>query len=151
MSRSLRATLIASCLVFPRFALAQAPGAVYPEPAPAPAAAAAAAPAPAAAAVVHPGEPAPTTNTASPAAAPASPAVELPSVVSKFKVQFYGFTELDMIRDSTQSFNELAGDGLIARPGTYGGEHGRMMFSARNSRIGFRINGPSWGDVKVSG
>jgi hypothetical protein len=66
-------------------------------------------------------------------------------------VQFYGFTELDMIRDSTQSFNELAGDGLIARPGTYGGEHGRVMFSARNSRIGFRIKGPTLGEVKISG
>lgn len=85
-----------------------------------------------------------------PAAVNAAP-VELPSVVSKFKVQFYGFTELDMIHDSTQSFNELAGDGLIARPGTYGGEHGRVMFSARNSRIGFRINGPTLGEVKVSG
>src|SRR5262245_15088848 len=124
MSRSLHATLFSCVVAFPRLALAQAPAVVPTEPAPtapapstvgtgepiaavaAPGAAPANEPSPAVAAPasVRPGEPVPTSNT--PAATP-SPAAEPQSMLSKFKVQFYGFTELDMIHDSTQSFNEL--------------------------------------------
>jgi len=117
----------------PEPALPAAPAVV--EPAPAPAAAAAASPAP------------PQQPPAPPAPPPTS---ALMNVVSKFTVQLYGFVELDMIHDSTQSFNEVAGDALIARPGTYGAEHSRMMFSVRNSRIGLRVGGPSTSDIKTS-
>jgi hypothetical protein len=85
---------------------------------------------------------------APPTAAP--PASDLMNVVSKFKVQIYGFVELDMIHDTTQSFNELAGDALIARPGTYAANHSRMMFSVRNSRLGFKVGGPSSDVIKSS-
>jgi hypothetical protein len=84
-----------------------------------------------------------------PVPAPPPPA-ELPSVVSKFKVQIYGFAELDMIHDTTQSFAEIAGNGGIARPNTYAGEHGRMAFSVRNSRLGFKVGGPSNDTFKTS-
>jgi hypothetical protein len=141
----LHETLLALSLLAPRVALAAQPPAGGTEPV-----------APGAAAPTvgaQPGVPVAPANASAAAAgspAPAGAPVELPSLVSKFKVQFYGFTELDMIHDTTQSYNELAGDGLIARPGTYGGEHSRMMFSARNSRLGFRVGGPSLGEIKTS-
>ncbi|HEY3254657.1 MAG TPA: hypothetical protein VGJ91_11940 [Polyangiaceae bacterium] len=91
---------------------------------------------------------------AGPAAAPAAPPAPPPeqqTVWSKFKVQVYGFTELDMISDSTQSFNDLAGNAVIARPDSQAGKRGRMMFGVRNSRFGLRIKGPETEDIKTSG
>jgi hypothetical protein len=79
------------------------------------------------------------------------PAPEMPFAVSKFKLQIYGFTELDMISDSTQSFNDVAGNAAIARPGTQAQKHSRMTFGLRNSRFGLRLKGPESESVKTSG
>src|SRR5438067_1911599 len=38
--------------------------------------------------------------------------------VGKFAATLYGFAEFDGIWDSTQSFNDIAGNGLVARSGT---------------------------------
>jgi hypothetical protein len=65
-----------------------------------------------------------------------------PTILSKFGATFYGFVEADMIHDSTQSFNDLAGNGSVARAGTYAAGHDRMIFGARNSRLGFKLKGP---------
>ncbi len=73
-----------------------------------------------------------------------------PSVLSKFSARFYGFVELDAIEDSTQSFSELAGNGLIQRD-NYAADHARTTFGARNSRLGFKIGGPGSDEVKTSG
>src|SRR5205085_11988029 len=56
----------------------------------------------------------------------------------------------DSIFDSTQSLNDLAGNAQIAKSGTYAGEHARMTFGGRNSRIGFRFKGPENETVKSS-
>lgn len=66
------------------------------------------------------------------------------AVTDKWGVNLYGFVELDTIWDSTQSFNELAGNNLIARPGTFAGEHSRSLFTMRNSRLGFRFRTPEF-------
>lgn len=71
-------------------------------------------------------------------------------MVSKLKVQFYGIMELDSIRDSTQSFNEVAGNAAVAREGSYAQRHARWMFGARNSRFGFKITGPESPMIKTS-
>lgn len=63
-------------------------------------------------------------------------------VKGKWNPVLYGFVEADFIHDFTQSFNELAGNGLIQRDTTYAGKHGRTMFSVRNSRIGFKLAAP---------
>jgi len=156
MSRLTRGTLITFLLTAPSTVLAQAPAAPAPEPTPQPAAPDAYGQAPSAP-TPEPSAPpvAPGAEPVQPAAAPAPtppapPASLLENMVSKFKVQFYGFAELDIIHDSTQSFNEAAGDGLIAKPNTYAGEHGRMAVSARDSRFGFRITGPSTETIKTS-
>ena len=88
-----------------------------------------------------------------PASAPAPvPAPNLASVLTgKFDMSMYGFIELDGIFDSTQSFNELAGNALVARPGTFAGEHGRTLVTMRNSRLGFKVRTPQWQKVSLHG
>jgi hypothetical protein len=71
-------------------------------------------------------------------------------VVGKWATTLYGFVEADSIYDSTQSFNDLAGNAQVARPGTYGGNNDRMMIGVRNSRIGLRMKAPEYGGIRVS-
>jgi len=92
--------------------------------------------------VAPPPAPAPT-----PPAAPPSP----PSVTAKFSATFYGFVEADFIHDATQSFNDLAGNATVARSGSYAANHDRMIFGARNSRLGFKLKGPETEWIKSSG
>lgn len=66
------------------------------------------------------------------------------AVTDKWGVNLYGFVELDTIWDSTESFNELSGNTLIARPGTFAGEHSRTLFTMRNSRLGFKFRTPEF-------
>jgi hypothetical protein len=83
---------------------------------------------------------------------PAAPPAPPPNpVMTKFNATFYGFAEFDSIYDSTQSFVDLMGNGNIARSNTYTGNHNRMTFGARNSRIGFKLKGPSTEYIKSSG
>jgi hypothetical protein len=83
-------------------------------------------------------------------------------VVGRFSATLYGFAETDVINDSTLSFNDTAGNGLVLRPNgmppvdptlqnTYGGNHGRTQMSIRNSRLGLRFRAPAFHGVKVSG
>ncbi len=52
--------------------------------------------------------------------------------------------------DSTQSFSENVGNQSIARPNTVAGDNPRTQFTARNSRLGFKIAAPEWDSVKAS-
>jgi hypothetical protein len=63
-------------------------------------------------------------------------------VKTKWAGTFYGWLQADAVYDTTQSFTEGSGGGIIARPDTYAGENGRLTFSYRNSRFGFRLNAP---------
>lgn len=70
-------------------------------------------------------------------------------VMGKWTTALYGFVEDDNIWDSTQSFNDLAGNGAVARPNSYAAEHDRMTFAVRNSRIGFKLGAPEEGGVRA--
>jgi hypothetical protein len=72
-------------------------------------------------------------------------------VMGKWATTLYGFAEFDAINDSTQSYNDLAGNAAIAKTGTYAATHHRTMFGVRNSRIGFKMNAPVVDGIKVSG
>jgi hypothetical protein len=96
-------------------------------------------------------------STSNPAAQPASPASPTPPPAekhlvtgSKWDMSLYGFIELDSMYDTTESFNDLSGNGAIARPGSYLGEHDRMQFSARNTRFGVRVNAPTYEGMKAT-
>ncbi|MFO0579306.1 MAG: hypothetical protein U1A78_35340 [Polyangia bacterium] len=87
---------------------------------------------------------------APPSTPPGGLSLPLPGVLSKWDATLYGFVEADTILDTTQSLGELAGGTVIARPGTYAGDHGRITFTVRNSRLGFRLKAPEFHRVKVS-
>jgi len=72
-------------------------------------------------------------------------------VVSKYKVSLYGFTELDLQWDSTQSCQEYCSNFPIQRSGTYRGEHNRLVFAPRDSRIGIRFSPPDEHGIRQSG
>jgi hypothetical protein len=71
-------------------------------------------------------------------------------VIGRLKTTIYGFLENSFIHDSTESCVEICGNTQIQRPGTYRGEHGRTVFSARSSRFGLRIAAPEQHGVRVS-
>ncbi|MFT3837018.1 MAG: hypothetical protein QM723_08480 [Myxococcaceae bacterium] len=72
-------------------------------------------------------------------------------LLAKFSGTLYGFAELDGIYDSTEGFTDVAGHTMIPRADKYAGQHGRMTFSARDTRIGFKLNAPEWNGIKSSG
>jgi hypothetical protein len=120
----LRTLAAAAALLLPRAALAQAPGA--------PPDAAAAPPA-----VVQ----APTPTVVSPPAT---------NTLGGVTASIYGFIELDLMHDSTQSFSEAIINNTMARPSTVPGDNPRTQFSARDSRVGVALSAPSYGRVRTS-
>jgi hypothetical protein len=73
------------------------------------------------------------------------------AVKGKWNPTFYGFLEFDAIHDSTQSYaNGCPGYLLLARPGTYAGDHGRTVFDARGSRFGFKLTAPEAEGMKAT-
>jgi hypothetical protein len=157
-----------------RLAIAQTPAApapapeAAPPPAPPPPAEAPPPPPPAPPIMVAPEPPPPPPAppsapiTLTPLAHTPPPSSPLTNVMSKFSATVYGFVEADGIYDSTQTFNDLAGNAVIlhtpapttATPNptaVYGAENGRTTFSARNSRFGVKLKGPETDTIKTSG
>src|SRR5512133_2004518 len=73
------------------------------------------------------------------------------AVKGKWSPLLYGYTQLDLFRDSTQSFGPGANYGLIARPGTYRGDNGRTQLDARSARFGFKLASPEVHGLKATG
>ena len=72
-------------------------------------------------------------------------------VVAKLKATLYGYLEGNFKYDSTQTCLEFCGSTQVQRSGTYRGNHGRTIFSARDSRLGIRIAAPEDHGIRVSG
>jgi hypothetical protein len=72
-------------------------------------------------------------------------------VVSKWKAKLYGFAEFDSMFDATQSYAEIQGGAIAAKPGTVAGDNTRFQETIRNSRIGFSLEAPEIGGVKAYG
>jgi hypothetical protein len=70
---------------------------------------------------------------------------------SRWKASLYGFVELNAMRDSTQSYGPSSNNAMLARPGTYAGQHGRTQMTANNSLFGFILTAPQWRMMKASG
>lgn len=72
-------------------------------------------------------------------------------VKGKWNPTLYGFLAFDMVHDSTQSFSTgCPGYLLIAKKGTFAGDHGRTIFDARGSRFGFRLAAPETDGMKAT-
>jgi hypothetical protein len=74
-------------------------------------------------------------------------------VTSKWSATLYGFAEVDLMHDSTQSFGDSPGNGRILRhDGTaLADNNGRTQTTARNSRLGVRVSAPEYHGIKASG
>lgn len=64
--------------------------------------------------------------------------------------QPYGYARFDAIHDTTQSFDDGIQPNLIARAGTYKGDHRRMNITARDSRFGVFVGAPTYHGLKTS-
>ena len=71
-------------------------------------------------------------------------------VLGKWSTTMYGFVESDSIWDTTRSFNDGAGNGLVARSHSAAGDQARFTEGIRNSRIGFKIRAPEVASVRTS-
>lgn len=83
----------------------------------------------------------------------AQEASERPPVYGKqgdWRVQPYGYARVDLIEDSTQSFEDGIQPNLIARVGTYKGDHPRTIFTARDSRLGVFVGAPTFQGIQSS-
>jgi hypothetical protein len=69
---------------------------------------------------------------------------------SGWGLSFYGFAELDGMVDSTRSFTEGVVNNTLARPDTYAGDNPRVQGTVRNSRLGFDMRAPDFGDLKMA-
>jgi hypothetical protein len=72
---------------------------------------------------------------------------------SDWKLTIYGFAEADGIRDSTRSFNDGLNNNVIAHqqlPATQAGDNPRVQFTIRNSRLGFKMEAPTFGGIRSS-
>jgi len=65
-------------------------------------------------------------------------------------IQPYGYARLDAIEDSTQSFEDGIQPNLVARAGTYKGDHRRSIITARDSRLGVFVGAPMFEGIKSS-
>jgi hypothetical protein len=72
-------------------------------------------------------------------------------VVAKLKTTIYGYIEGNFKYDSTQTCVEFCGNTQVQRSGTYRGDHGRTLFSARDSRLGIRLAAPAEHGIRVTG
>jgi len=72
-------------------------------------------------------------------------------VIGKFATTIYGFVEADAIHDSTEGLSEVQGNQQIARNETFAGQHGQLLGSIRNSRLGVRVKAPEFHSIRVSG
>lgn len=89
-----------------------------------------------------------------PEATTATPAPSPGLVTAKWTLTLYGFAEFDIMRDSTQSFSDSPGNGLIVRPdgaAPVAYRNGRTQTTVRNSRLGVRLAAPEWNRMRASG
>jgi hypothetical protein len=113
-------------------------------------------------------KPSATPKTESAPAPVAEPKKDAPPSTSRWQMTYYGFLEVDAMRDSTQSFGDSVANSPVLRSDgslpavlpigltakhdpLYGAKHPRVQFSARNSRFGFRMAAPEYAGMKVSG
>src|SRR5947207_8762802 len=94
----------------------------------------------------QPAPPPPPPESAKPGAAP-SPG----QVTAKWTTTLYGFAEVDLMHDTTESFTDSPGNGLILRATGLAYNNGRTQTTARNSRLGVRLSAPEYSGMRASG
>ena len=62
-----------------------------------------------------------------------------------------GYVALNAMHDSTQALGAGLNNAIIARPGTYAGDHDQMQFTAKDSRINIEGSAPTMNGIDTSG
>jgi len=62
-----------------------------------------------------------------------------------------GYVALNAMHDSTQGLGAGLNNAIIARPGTYAGDHDQTQFTARDSRINIEASAPDSHGIQASG
>ena len=106
------------------------------------------------------------TVTAAPPAAAVTPAAEpsaptpppsrseckhLGADAGGWKIGVCGYVALNVMHDSTQGLGAGLNNSIIARPGTYAGDHDQAQFTARDSRINVEATAPATHGIEASG
>jgi len=101
-------------------------------------------------------------------AANAEPRPESSPTTSRWQLKLYGALELDVMRDSTQSFSDIPNNNPLLRSDgslpaylplgtqlpegpTYGSTHPRYQATARNTRFGLRVSPPEVAGIMTTG
>lgn len=66
-------------------------------------------------------------------------------VGKRLTMTFYGEIQADFIYDTTRSYGDTIGSGLVAREDTYEGTVGRFQASSRSTRFGIAVTAPVGG------
>src|SRR4029078_4076640 len=64
-------------------------------------------------------------------------------MVGRWQTTLFGFVEFNGMHDSTQSYGPSTNNAMLARPGTYAGQHGRTQLTASNSLFGLILAAPA--------
>ena len=70
---------------------------------------------------------------------------------ARWQTSLYGFVELNGMHDATQSYGPSTNNVMLARPGTYAGQHGRTQLTANNSLFGFVLTAPTLAAMQALG
>ena len=68
-------------------------------------------------------------------------------VGKRFTFRFYGDVQADFIYDTTRSYGDTIGSGLVARKDTYEGTIGRFQASSRSTKFGISVDGGTIGGI----
>jgi hypothetical protein len=69
---------------------------------------------------------------------------------SQWTLTIYGFAEADMMWDSTRSFNDGLNNNVVAHVLTQANAYSRFQGSIRNSRLGFKVDAPTFSGIRTS-
>lgn len=68
----------------------------------------------------------------------------------RVSIRWYGVVQADFIYDTTRSYGDTIGSGLVARNDTYEGTVGRFQASSRSTRFGLALDAKALGGVTPS-
>jgi hypothetical protein len=70
---------------------------------------------------------------------------------SGWRLSLCGYVALNLMHDSTQSFGNGVNNAVVARHGSYAGDHDQMQFTAKDSRLTVDASAPTTHGIEAAG
>jgi hypothetical protein len=70
---------------------------------------------------------------------------------SGWKLSLCGYVALNAMHDSTESFGNGVNNSIVARQGTYAGDHDQMQFTAKDTRLTIDASAPPTHGIEAAG